>query len=268
VQPSDILHRVFWEGIGMIRFINEDTDLQNILAQYRRGSPEYKFIRKLADSSHVYVYSSPEELQFETRLRRHIINASLALYRARFAFAIFQESRCNENYWIRRPDGGFVLRPDAKPSEAVDDIFTNTRLYATECATAIMIIYYKAILDTYGRDLFDRTFDRIILMNWQDMDELINVATYRGLPDYFPGDCRYVNNPDVDPLTPEWQGENIIDLGDGSYFGHGIGRGDVDFFIRALNRNRIEGSDVSAYLMDSATNPDFRGLYRHMKNAS
>lgn len=252
----------------MIRFETGDTDLQGILSQYQQGSPEREFLRRLADSSYVYVYSSPEELQFETRLRRHIINASLALYRGRMAFRIFQESRCNEDYWIRRPDGGFELRPDARPSEAVGDIFTNTRLYATECATAVMMIYYKAILDSYGPDLFDRTFDRIILMNWQDMDELINVTTHRNLPDYFPGDCRYVKNPDVDPITPEWQGENIIDLGDGSYFGHGIGIGNVDFFIRALNRNRIEGSDVSAYLMDSATRPDFRGLYRYWKNAS
>jgi protein-glutamine gamma-glutamyltransferase len=100
------------------------------------------------------------------------------------------------------------------------------------------------------------------------MDDLMNISTYRKLPDYVPGDCRYVRNPDVNPLTPEWQGENIINLGNGKYYGHGIGIGDIDYFIKALNQNRIEDSQVSAYLMDSATRPDFEGLYRYWKFAS
>jgi protein-glutamine gamma-glutamyltransferase len=165
-------------------------------------------------------------------------------------------------------DGGFTLKTGVRPSEAIDDIFVNTRLYGTECATAIVIIYYKAVLDSYKADLFNKAFGEIVLMNWRDMDDLLGVSTYRRLPDYVPGDCRYVKNPDVNPLTPEWQGENIIDLGSGRYYGHGIGTGDVEYFIRALNQNRIAGSQVSAYLMDSATRPDFHGLYRYWKFAS
>ena len=53
-------------------------------------------------------------------------------------------------------------------------------------------------LDAYKPELFDRTFTRIVLMNWRDMDPLIDPATHRGLADYLPGDCRYVRNPDVD----------------------------------------------------------------------
>ncbi|NLH97592.1 MAG: protein-glutamine gamma-glutamyltransferase [Clostridiaceae bacterium] len=252
----------------MIRFEDGFSDIQSILARYRRGSPEYEALGKLSGSSRVYTYLSPEELEFEIGMRKSIIEASLALYRRRFAFRIFQESFCNEVYWNRRQDGGFVLRPGARPSEAVDDIFTNTRMYGTECATAIVIIYYKAVLDMYKPQLFDRAFTRIVLMNWRDMDPLIDPKTYRGLADYLPGDCRYVRNPEVDPLTPEWQGENVIDLGSGRYYGHGIGLGDLDFFISALNRNRREGAQVSAYLVDAATRPDFRVLYLYRKNAS
>ncbi|HOJ79896.1 MAG TPA: protein-glutamine gamma-glutamyltransferase [Clostridiales bacterium] len=252
----------------MIRFEDGFTDLPSIMARYRRGSPEYEVLSKLSESSRVYTYLSPEELEFEIGLRRGIIEASLALFRGRLAFRIFQESFCNERYWERRQDGGFVLRAGVRPSEAVDDIFANTRRYGTECATAIVMIFYKAVLDAYKPDLFDRTFTRIVLMNWRDMDPLIDPATYRGLADYIPGDCRYIRNPDVDPLTPEWQGENVIDLGGGRYYGHGIGLGDMDFFIEILNRNRREGAQVSAYLVDSATRPDFRGLYLYWKNAS
>ena len=100
---------------------------------------------------------------------------------------------------------------------------------------AIVIIYYKAVLDVYMPELFDRAFPRIVLMNWRDMDQLIDPATYRGLADYLPGDC-ICQESDVDPLTPEWRG-NVIDLGNGRYYGHGIGLGSIDYFIDALNRN-------------------------------
>ena len=252
----------------MIKFTDGQHDIAAILNTYRTGSPEYEFLSTYIDSSHEYIYSSQEELIFETSMRRNIIDASTSLYRGRLAFRIFQESKCNEKYWNRRSDGGFVLREDVKSSDGVADIFANTHLYGTECATAVVIIYYKAVLDSFKANLFDSAFQNIVLMNWRDMDELINVSTYRVLPDYVPGDCRYVRNPDVNPLTPEWQGENIISLGNNRYYGHGIGTGNIDYFIRALNRNRIEDSQISAYLMDSATRPDFDGLYRYWKFAS
>lgn len=251
----------------MILFASGESGVQSILDQYQAGSAEYEFLDKLMKSSHVYRYDSPEELAFETDLRRNIIRASYALYRGRLRFLTFHESVCNEAYWRRRNDGGFVLKNDVRPSDAINDIFLNTRLYGTECATAIVIIYYKAVLDLYGDNLFNTAFPEIILMNWRQIDELMGVALYRQLPDYVPGDCRYFRNPDVNPLTPEWQGENTIELGNGLHYGHGIGIGYPEKFIEALNRNRIEGSPVSAYLMDNATRPDFRSLYEYRKNA-
>jgi protein-glutamine gamma-glutamyltransferase len=63
-------------------------------------------------------------------------------------------------------------------------------------------------------------------------------------------------------MTPEWQGENAIDMGDGTYYGHGIGIRDEETMIKILNRFRVKGSNVSAYLMKTATRPDFAGLFR------
>jgi len=160
-----------------------------------------------------------------------------------------------------------VLKKEVKPSDAINDIFINTRRYATECATAIVMLYYKAVLESYSAELFNKTFTEITLMNWQEMDEIMGVATYRKLADYIPGDCRYFRNPDVNPLTPEWQGENAIDLGNGDYYGHGIGIGKQEKIIAALNANRIEDAQASAYLMDTATRPDFEDLYQYKKNA-
>jgi len=252
----------------MIEFSQGDFNAQALLDSYPSGNPKAEMLSKLINSTHVYRYSSAEELTFEIELRGNIIDASVNLYRSRLAFRIFRDSKCNEEFWRRRSDGGFVLRADVKASDAINDIFRHTRLYGTECATAIVIVYYKAVLQSYGADLFNTAFRDITLMNWQDMDELMGVATYRRQPDYIPGDCRYFRNPDVNPLTPEWQGENAIDLGGGRYYGHGIGITDADGIISALNRNRVEDSQISAYLMDSATRPDFKRLYMYWKNST
>lgn len=250
----------------MIRYKDGGADPESLLSRYARGSAEYDMVNLLLKSQRTYEYSSEEELVFEIGLRRRIIDASLALYRGRLSFRTFRESKCNEAFWERSGNGGFVLRKDVRPADAITDIFQNTRKYGTECATAIVMIYYKAVLDAYGESLFNSTFREITLMNWQQMDEIMGVTTYRGLSDYLPGDCRYFSNPDVDPITPEWQGENAIDLSGGRYYGHGIGIGEADEFISVLNANRIEGAQTSAYLMDTATRPDFKGLYQYKKS--
>ena len=247
----------------MIKYSEGSSDPGELQNKYASGSIEPGILKKLMNSDAVYTYSGQDELVFELALRRHIIDASLALYRGRLAFRVFYDSFCNEEYWRRNPDGGFTIKEDVKPSAAVDDIFQNARKYGVECATAIVIVYYKAVLDAYRGDLFDRAFSDITLMNWQQLSGLLGVATYRGLEDYLPGDCRYFKNPEVNPLTPEWQGENAIDLGDGRYYGHGMGIAGGDRIISALNANRVADATVSAYLMDTATRPDFKGLYRY-----
>lgn len=251
----------------MIKFTGSEINPQTLISQYPKGSAEFEMFEKLSKSTKTYEYSDQDELTFEIGLRRNIINASLSLYRGRLGFRTFHESKCNEAFWDRSENGGFVLKKDIIPSDAINDIFINTRKYATECATAIVMIYYKAVLEAYSKDLFNKAFTEITLMNWQQMDEIMGVATYRKLSDYLPGDCRYFRNPDVNPLTPEWQGENAIDLGNGSYYGHGIGIGSQDRIIKALNANRIEDAQASAYLMDTATRPDFNGLYQYKKNS-
>jgi len=251
----------------MIYIAGTEADRQSLLGRYPGGSPEYEALQKLLDSSATYTYSSEDELIFEINMRRHIIDASLALYRGRLNFRTFKESFCNEEYWERAENGGFVLRAGVEPAAAIKDIFRTPRRYGTECATAIVMVYYKAVLDAYPEELFNTTFTRITLMNWQEMDEIMGVATYRNLADYIPGDCRYFRNPDVNPLTPEWQGENAIDLGGEKYYGHGIGVNNAEMIIEALNRHRIEGSEISAYLMDTATRPNFKRLYLYLKYA-
>ena len=229
----------------------------------REGGTEQQVLSQLAGSSQRFDYDSTEQLLFELRLRAATVAASKELDRSGMGFAIFRKSKCNPEFWERTGEGGFLLKSGAKPGEAILDIFRNGRKYATECATAMVIVYYRALLDVLGEEKFDRLFPKIQLMNWHHLDRLLlDVGLMKKYPLYLPGDRRYFANPDVDPLTPEWQGENVIDLDGTLYYGHGIGIRNAEAIIRALNKNRIEDADDSAYLMDSAGRPDYKKLYR------
>lgn len=206
-------------------------------------------------------------MSFESSLRKNIVNAAIALDRSYLSFSTFRKSYCNENYWKRTRQGGFLLKKDVRSSAAINDIYENGRKYGTECATAMVIVFYKACLDSFGDRLFDTVFPEIYLMNWQNIDRNLGLTTMDDITNPLPGDCRYFRNPQVSPLTPEWQGENVIDLGDGMYYGHGVGIKTGEQIIDALNSNRVMGANQSAYLLDSATRPDFEHL-SHIKEES
>ncbi len=245
----------------MLIISDKIVDPQTFTADFNNDEIKINILNTMHTSTTTYRYSSNEEFLFILDMRKNIINASKMLYRSRLRFRTFNESICNEHFWEKTGEGGFLLRANVEPDEAINDIYGNGQIYGTECATAIVILYYKAALDTFGNSLFNRFFTEIYLMDWQNLHGNLTIASYRNPNDYFPGDCRYFKNPDVDPLTPEWQGENAIDLGNGYYYGHGIGITNAGNIIRTLNAHRKEGSDVSAYLLDSVTLPDFKHLF-------
>lgn len=251
----------------MILIDNKVIQADELEKDYAPDSVERIIIDRLASSSVKYDFSSVEQLKFELRLRSEIIVAARALNRSGMDFEVFRESRCNRNYWDRTREGGFVLKDGAKPSDAIQDIFKNGSKYGTECATAMMIVYYKALLSVYSEELFNKLFPNIELMDWHHIDRrLQEVGGMQKSRDYLPGDRRYFANPDVNPMTPEWQGENVIDLGDGTYYGHGIGIYKADAIINALNRHRTEDADEQAHLLDSAGRPNFKRLFGYQNS--
>lgn len=243
----------------MIEISGSRINTQDIINEYPPDSIEAKILGILSSSDSLYIYESLDELKFELNMRKNIISASRELNASDFSFRTFRKSVCNLEYWIRTDEGGFLIKDGVKPCDGIKDIFVNSSMYGTECATAIVIVYYKALVNIYPEELFNELFANIHLMNWHYLDRDLDIGYYEDV-DFLPGDCRYFKNPDVDPLTPEWQGENVIDLGDGTYYGHGIGIGTGEEIIDALNDNRKEGSTESAYLMDSATGPNFKYL--------
>ncbi|HOF99658.1 MAG: Protein-glutamine gamma-glutamyltransferase [Firmicutes bacterium ADurb.Bin248] len=246
----------------MIVIAGSPFQIAGISGGYPENSVERQLLEQMSQSAEVYRYDTVEQLEFELALRREIVDAAKALNRSGLEFAVFHKSECNQEYWDRTSNGGFRLKSGAKPADAIRDIFTNGRKYATECATAMVIVYYGALLEVFSEETFNRLFPSIYLMNWHELDPLLReVGMPRRVADILLGDRCYFRNPEVDPKTPELQGENVIVLPGGLYYGHGIGITDADQIIRILNANRKEGATQSAYFMeDTAARPDFKRL--------
>jgi len=214
------------------------------------------FERKQA-SPFVYAYASVFQVRFEMEMRAAIVRAAEALSRSGLRFADFPRARCNERYWQLTPFGGFKIRPDQTPAAGIRDIFENGYLYATECATATAIAVYKGALDVLGDTQFNRVFRGLLLYNWH-LDDDLRLTKDQG--EAFPGDLLYFNNPDYNPETPQWRGENVILIADNLFYGHPVGIVPGEVIIEGLNRVRRPFSLVSAYLTDDVVRPDYKYL--------
>lgn len=223
------------------------------------GSIESTIIRWMNGNSTVYAYQSMDELSFELTLRKNIIVSAKAMNKSKVRFTLFRNSRCNPAYWQLTSVGGFLLRDGVKPSDAIQDIYLSSSRYGFECATAMMIIYYHAVLNVLGESLFNQLFQDIYLYSWH-ADAELGVRPYETY-DLIPGDVAYFINPDFNPQNPQWKGENAVVLEDGKCFGHGIGIQTGEKIILELNKKRKPGSNQSAYLSTVVTRPSFKQLF-------
>ncbi|MEC5424828.1 protein-glutamine gamma-glutamyltransferase [Virgibacillus sp. C22-A2] len=223
-------------------------------------STEYRIIQVMQDSPVVYSYQSAEELLFEVKLREHIMLSARLMNQSDAQFATFALSRCNPLYWHLTEFGGFQLQEGVKPSEAINDIFINSSLYAFECAGAKVIIYYHAVLQVIGETSFNQLFQNIYIYSWHTDPDLGIDSTYSTY--FLPGDVVYFMNPEVDPRVSHWRGENAVVLGEDTYFGHGIGIASADQIIETLNRARKPGASQSAYLTNLVVRPSFKHLMK------
>ncbi|MDX1807083.1 MAG: protein-glutamine gamma-glutamyltransferase [Paenisporosarcina sp.] len=222
------------------------------------GSIERMIFQRMIEDTVVYSYQFIGELFFELKLRKNIILSTRAMSQSNVQFESFSNSFCNPQYWYLTSRGGFLLRNGVKPSDAIQDIYMNSSQYAFECATAIVIIYYHAVLSVLGEPLFNQFFQNIYLYGWHADPDLGKTATYT--THFLPGDVVYFNNPDFDPRTPYWRGENAVDLGDDTYFGHGLGIMTAEQMIESLNQVRKPGTNQSAYMTNKVGRPSFNFL--------
>jgi protein-glutamine gamma-glutamyltransferase len=244
----------------MLKIYGSEVNIKNAANEYSEDSFEANIIYKMASSKDTYNYSSLNQLKFELNMRKNIVSSAIELNESRMKFKVFKKSFCNTDFWERTKEGGFKQKKDVTSSQAINDIFKNSSKYGTECSTAIVMLYYKAILNIYPDKLFDRMFENLVLLNWHNFDDDLSVYSHEIEGDFLPGDCLYFENPDYNPKKKEWQGENAIDLGDKKYYGHGIGIEDVDQIIKTLNRNRKSDAKESAYLTKYVARPNFKHL--------
>ncbi len=226
--------------------------------QWSSGSIEHMIIQRMKEDTVVYSYQTIDELSFELKIRKNIILSARAMNQSKVQFERFLNSRCNPQYWNLTSTGGFLQRNEVKPSDAIKDIYTNSSQYAFECATAIVIIYYHAVLNVLGESLFNQYFPTIYLYGWFADPDLGIKVTYT--THFLPGDVVYFKNPDFDPETPYWRGENAVVLEDDMYFGHGLGIKTAEHMIDALNQARKAEPNQSAYLTNSVARPTFDHL--------
>ncbi|NPC93939.1 protein-glutamine gamma-glutamyltransferase [Bacillus sp. WMMC1349] len=234
----------------------EDTEKLNI-SQIQKN-----MVKLMLSMPTKYDYSTVSELLFELNYRENTVKSAQELIHSRAKFAPFSKTYGNQEYWRVSPEGALELKYRAPASKAILDIFGSGSLYAFECATAIVIIFYKALIETIGEQRFDKLYQTIILYDWHY--EKLPIYTEHG-NDFLPGDCLYFKNPEFDPEKPQWRGENVINLGHNLYAGHGLGILSAEEIIEDLNRYRKANAQVSAYLLSQITRIDFPTLYEFVK---
>lgn len=239
-----------------------------LISEWNLPQDQAEMVQRMARSRDAYSYDRADELQFELQTRSAIINAAKAMSSSGAKFADFANSYCNPSYWQLQPNGGFRLKPGVPPAAAIMNIFQSGHSYAFECAVAMIIIYYRAMIDMLGERAFNQLFDNLYLWSWHEDTDLGLVT--RNYSSFIPGDVVYFNNPDVHPAHIESQGQNAVLLENQMFFGHGMGILNASQIIARLNTLRKPLSFRSAYLMKQATRPNFRYLmnYAGMRDRS
>ncbi|WLR51925.1 protein-glutamine gamma-glutamyltransferase [Bacillus tianshenii] len=222
------------------------------------GKVEEMILQQLHEAPVSYSYSSTNELLFEVNVRRNIIKSANAMNEGQAAFTTFEYARCNAEYWYLTKAGGFLLRNDVQPADAILDIFENSSQYAFDCSTACVIIFYHAVLNSIGKRPFNANFRNIYLYSWYTDPDLGVQTSYAN--HYLPGDVVYFNNPDFNPRTSWYRGENAVVLNEDRFFGHGFGIKTSKEMIQSLNKKRKEQSNQSAYLTSLVTSLSFKQL--------
>lgn len=194
----------------------------------------------------------------------HVVQSAIRLDKSQVQFANYSgEDKANNKLWSMGYGGRITVRQHTSTTQAVSDVFgKNSSKYAFECATAAHLIYLNAIQGRIGAKKFDSAAPRLSVFRWdapkKSGQDLID-GTGKGGPlrlsskgpfakEVWPGDRVYFNNPHFEPSFTAGQGENTIFLGDGRYFGHGLGIKSKEQIIKKLNNLRKPGATKKAYM--------------------
>jgi hypothetical protein len=178
----------------------------------------------------------------------------------KFDFMLSAYSYFDSRYF-RNDSRSRILVAGVKASDALDHMFSEPSYYGFECATAISILHYSAVRDTLrtltgSDDLFNTKF-RDMRIGQLELGVERDMSTIRKTVSGVKrtGDHGYFSNPDVTPEARAggWNGENVVVMPDGRYFGHPFGITTAADII--TNLNSVRRTDLqaprSAYLTES-----------------
>ncbi|WP_144549771.1 protein-glutamine gamma-glutamyltransferase [Bacillus sp. X1(2014)] len=240
--------------------INQQTVHVDDLSDILTTKEQKDIITKMDKSNEIFQYQSISQLKFELLYRTNTLKAARDLNNSKVQFTTFEYAFCNKKYWTRLSNGGFLIKPNVRPSEAILDVLKNGKLYAFDCSTGIAIVLYLAALYTIGSRKFDLLFNGLLLFDWQFDNDLRLTQKYGD--DFIPGDIVHFNNPDVNPNESHWRAENVIFMADDQFYGHGVGIKKADTIISFLNKKRNPNARIPAYLMNLITRPVLSNIYQ------
>jgi len=216
-------------------------------------------------TSRVLGAAKTEDLAF----RQRVVDAGYALAAGGASFSgHWSSDRVNKTLWTLGYGGRMQVRkflPNGelgKPSAALRDIFENGQHYGFECATAMMVIYHKALLEHLGDEKFDALFSHpkmLAFFRWDiEDDDYAKVKKLSMDPKLegkapVPGSHYYFKNPDAAPENSAFRGENVMYLGDGKYYAHGVVGASGTYVVteveimKTLSALRSPGSTVKPF---------------------
>lgn len=245
--PGDVLSR----GVAPVRTAAR-TDFASLerLARELHG-PDVRLVDGTGATGAVGALDARDRLRFEKggkpidrvlgakraedlAFRKCVVDAAYALADSGASFSGSADGdKVNTALWTMGYGGKMGVRKFladgslGKPSAALKDIFDNGRAYGFECATAMMVIYHKAILEHVGAEAFDALFTEPRMMSffrWSiEDDDFADVKTLLHKPTPLrPGSHYYYENVDASPENSAFRGENVIYLGEGKFYAHGV----------------------------------------------
>ncbi len=148
-------------------------------------------------------------------------------------------AQANDKFWKVDKNDAWTLKPGVRPSDAVQDILTNSSEYKTECAQARTALLLGAHLehlkselgDDQGRAAFDKTFSEGGQYGLTISGHVLQTPTadrgfHNAIKGREPGSSGYFHTVGAsqEGVLRGYVGENVVDLGlkDGKrlFFGH------------------------------------------------
>jgi len=179
-----------------------------------------------------------DDLFGDLAFRQRVAQAARDLAASGASFSGCQENdSVNKDLWTLGYGGRMQVRKFLEagklgsPAVALKDIFEHGRRYGFECASAMMVLFHKAILDTVGDTIFDKMFTEpayLKIFRWElkDNDYLELEQIEQGKSDLVPGSHYYYKNPDASAANSAFGGENVVYLGSENgqrmFYAHGV----------------------------------------------